>query len=79
VIIRFAASAVLALSLLAAPGQAQTAVELLQKGIYTQETVGNIDAAIQIYRQVASTARQNERAPQDDRTCGFLPASAEHE
>ena len=33
---------------------AQTAAELLQKGIYTQETVGDIDAAIRIYQQVVA-------------------------
>ena len=40
----------LAASLTAAP----TASELLQKGIYTQETVGDIDAAIRIYQQVVA-------------------------
>ncbi|HYI94342.1 MAG TPA: hypothetical protein VEX68_12415 [Bryobacteraceae bacterium] len=37
---------------LACPVSAQSAAELLQKGIYTQETVGDIDAAIRIYQQV---------------------------
>lgn len=40
----------LAVSLTAAP----TASELLQKGIYTQETVGDLDAAIRIYQQVVA-------------------------
>ena len=40
----------LAASVMAAP----TASELLQKGIYTQETVGDIDAAIRIYQQVVA-------------------------
>jgi hypothetical protein len=30
--------------------------ELLQKGIYTQETAGDVDAALQIYRQVTASA-----------------------
>ncbi|MFB3778223.1 MAG: DUF3108 domain-containing protein [Bryobacteraceae bacterium] len=38
---------------------AQTASDLLQKGIYTQETVGDIDGAIKIYRQVLSAAKEN--------------------
>ena len=38
--------------LLGAVGSAQTNSELLQKGIYTHETVGDIDAAIRIYQQV---------------------------
>jgi hypothetical protein len=36
--------------------QAQTPAELLQKGIYTQETAGDPDGAIQIYRQITATA-----------------------
>ncbi|HEU0138570.1 MAG TPA: DUF3108 domain-containing protein [Bryobacteraceae bacterium] len=38
------------------PLKAQTAAELLQKGIYTQETLGDVDGAIKIYRQILSTA-----------------------
>jgi tetratricopeptide (TPR) repeat protein len=37
-------------------GAAQSVPELLEKGIYTQETVGNLDAAIEIYRQILSSA-----------------------
>lgn len=54
--LRFVTVAMLALSLLSTAGSAQTAAELLQKGIYTQETAGDLDAAIQIYRQVISSA-----------------------
>jgi hypothetical protein len=54
--LRFVTVAMLAGSLLATAGSAQTAAELLQKGIYTQETAGDLDAAIQIYRQVISSA-----------------------
>ena len=44
--------ALLGILALASPVSAQSAAELLQKGIYTQETVGDIDAAIRIYQQV---------------------------
>jgi tetratricopeptide (TPR) repeat protein len=59
---KFMAAAVLAAAL-AVPGSAQSASELLQKGIYTQETAGDLDGAIQIYRQiVASAPAQHEIA-----------------
>jgi hypothetical protein len=35
---------------------AQTFAELLQKGIYTHETVGDLDGAIRIYQQVIAGA-----------------------
>jgi hypothetical protein len=41
--------------LLAPPVSGQSAADLLQKGIYNQETVGNLDAAIQLYRQVIAS------------------------
>lgn len=56
--------AVVAVSILAASGFAQTAAELLQKGIYTQETAGNLDAAIAIYRQVVTTSPDRSVAAQ---------------
>lgn len=42
-------------------GQAagQTSAELLQKGIYTQDTVGDLDSAIKIYRQVVASASES--------------------
>jgi hypothetical protein len=55
-IIRFAASAAAAFLFLATSASAQTAAESLQKGIYTQQTAGDVDAAIQIYRSVIATA-----------------------
>jgi len=55
-ILRFAALLFAALLLLAATGSAQTAAEFLQKGIYTQQTAGNVDGAIEIYRQVIGMA-----------------------
>lgn len=42
--------------LLVLPCAAQTPGELLQKGIYTQETAGDLDGAIQIYRQITASA-----------------------
>ena len=41
---------------LAATAPAQTAAELLQKGMYTQQTAGKIDDAIEVYRQAVATA-----------------------
>src|SRR6516225_3681932 len=38
------------------PAPAQTTAELLQKGIYAQETEGNLDNAILIYRQIVNSA-----------------------
>ncbi len=45
--------------LLGNPGSAQSAADLLQKGIYAQETTGDLDTAIQIFRQVAGAAANN--------------------
>jgi hypothetical protein len=52
ILTKFVAAIVLA----AAPMAAQSASELLQKGIYTQDTVGDLDGAIQIYRQIISSS-----------------------
>ena len=41
---------------LASPAAAQSASDLLQKGIYTQESLGNLDAAITIYKQILGDA-----------------------
>jgi hypothetical protein len=41
---------------LAASAPAQTAAELLQKGIYRQQTAGKADEAIELYRQAANAA-----------------------
>src|ERR1022692_2889629 len=40
-------------------GAGQTASELLQKGIYLQETVGDLDSAIKLYRQVIQMAKES--------------------
>lgn len=55
-IARFIVTAALAASLTATSAVAQSAADLLQKGIYTQETAGDADGAIQIYRQVIGSA-----------------------
>jgi tetratricopeptide (TPR) repeat protein len=47
---------IVAAAVLAVPVAAQTAAELLQKGIYAQETEGKLDDAIQIYRQIVNSA-----------------------
>lgn len=38
------------------PSQVQTASDLLQKGIYLQETVGDLDGAIKVYQQIIQMA-----------------------
>jgi len=45
----------LAASLMVLPLSAQTAGELLQKGIYDQETAGDLDGAIAIYHQIVNS------------------------
>src|SRR5436309_960979 len=50
----FVVTAALAFTFLAATGDAQPVGQLLQRGIYNQETAGDLDAAIQIYRQLVS-------------------------
>jgi hypothetical protein len=52
--------AVIAALLLGAPANAQSAADLLQKGIHAQETVGDVDSAIQIFRQVAASPAANK-------------------
>jgi hypothetical protein len=41
------------------PAAGQSTADLLQKGIYTQETVGDLDGAIKIYRQIVNSASQS--------------------
>lgn len=43
-----------------APAGASPAV-LLEKGIYTEETVGDLDAAIKVYRQIVDDAKANRQ------------------
>jgi hypothetical protein len=46
---------IVAAGVLAIPLYAQTAGELLQKGIYSQETAGDLDGAISVYRQIVNS------------------------
>lgn len=55
---KFILTLVLAM-LIVQPVAAQSTADLLQKGIYTQETVGDLDGAIKIYRQIVSSASQS--------------------
>jgi carboxypeptidase family protein len=50
--------------LLVTSSSAQSTAELLQKGLYTQNTVGDLDGAIRIYRQIvaAPSSRRADRA-----------------
>jgi hypothetical protein len=41
--------------------RADTAAEMLEKGIYNEETIGNLDEAIKIYRQVVDVASKTKR------------------
>ena len=47
-------------ALLSAPVAAQTHAQLLERGIFTEETVGDVDGAIRMYRQILA-ARQVAR------------------
>jgi hypothetical protein len=59
------ATLVAAALLVAATAGAQSGADLLQKGIYTQETLGDLDGAVGIYRQItASTAAPKQLAAQ---------------
>jgi hypothetical protein len=60
--IRFAALAVVTAMLLLAsfPANAASPAEALEKGIYNEETTGNLDEAIKLYRQVLSDAQKTE-------------------
>ena len=55
----------LAAALLAAlvvPAAAQTPAELLQKGIYAEETAGDLDGALKIFRQITASAPAHSEA-----------------
>ncbi|MGD9635047.1 MAG: tetratricopeptide repeat protein [Pirellulales bacterium] len=53
---------VLAVWAAAAPVVAATAGELLQKAIYTEETVGNLDEAMKLYEQVIAEGKSAQEA-----------------
>jgi tetratricopeptide (TPR) repeat protein len=60
--IRCAAAAVVTTMLMFAsfPANAASPAEALEKGIYNEETTGNLDEAIKLYRQVLSDAQKTE-------------------
>jgi tetratricopeptide (TPR) repeat protein len=47
--------------LAAALASAQTAAEKLEKAIYTQNTAGDVDAALQMYRDIVASAPQQKQ------------------
>src|SRR5471032_1901276 len=53
---RLAVAALIAAFLPLAAPAAESPSVLLQKGIYAEETEGNVDAAIKIYEQIAAEA-----------------------
>lgn len=53
---------VLVTALIASPVASQPASDLLEKAIFTEETVGDLDAAIGIYQQILSDAEVNRKA-----------------
>jgi hypothetical protein len=64
-IFRHLAGAALAVAMAAAPGPAESVAVQLQKGIYAQQTAGDLDGAIRIFRQIiASNPAQTVYAAQ---------------
>ena len=59
--IRHLATALVATLLWGIPASAQSAADLLQKGIYAQETLGDLDGAIRSYRQVLTSYPANKQ------------------
>ncbi len=58
--IKHFAAALLGTLLMGTPSGAQSAVDLLQKGIHAQETVGDLDEAIRIFRQITGSPSNNK-------------------
>jgi tetratricopeptide (TPR) repeat protein len=56
--VNFVFAAILAIPALAQTPAQPTAAELLQKGIYAQETAGDLDGAIKIFRQIVDSHPQ---------------------
>jgi hypothetical protein len=56
--IRHLAIAFFSVTLVAAPAPAQSSADLLQKGIYAEDTAGDLDTAIKLYRQVAGNSSE---------------------
>jgi hypothetical protein len=59
--IKHLATALVATLLWGIPASAQSAADLLQKGIYSQETLGDLDGAVQSYRQVLTSYPGNKQ------------------
>ena len=57
---KYMAAAAMAALLFLSPGRAQSTADLLQKGIHAQETLGDVEGAIQVFRQVAASAASNK-------------------
>src|SRR5439155_7333169 len=53
-------AAVVVVLALCTPAPAQSVSALLQKGVYSEETVGDLDAAIKIYAQIVAEADANQ-------------------
>src|SRR5262245_64798769 len=53
-------AAVVVVLALSTPAPAQSISALLQRGIYAEETVGDLDAAIKAYTQVVAEAEANQ-------------------
>ena len=54
--------ALIVLVSVAVPARAESAALLLQKAAYQEETVGDVDAAIEIYEQIISAAEAARRS-----------------
>jgi hypothetical protein len=54
--LKYAGAAALGLALLATPGTSQTVAEQMQKAIYAQQTAGDLDTAIRIYREIITSS-----------------------
>jgi len=58
---KYLAAAAITALLIIWPGRAQSTADLLEKGIHAQETLGDVDGAIGIFRQVAASASNNKQ------------------
>ncbi|HMD70790.1 MAG TPA: tetratricopeptide repeat protein [Bryobacteraceae bacterium] len=52
---RYFAGAALAIAMAALPGSAQSAAQRLQAGVYAQQTAGDLDGAIRIFREIVAS------------------------
>ncbi|TWU59311.1 hypothetical protein Poly51_20990 [Rubripirellula tenax] len=57
-----ASLALLAMIAMTTPATAATAAEMLEKGIYTEETVGDLDGAIEVYLKVVVEGKESAKA-----------------